>query len=97
MIRAWLKRIGIDWHASTLHPVGFWVLNIGAVEFTLYARETAMHGALNVFVPRVGYICVKPPTKSFGVWWPWYFYVSPDATPNRASVKLGASARRVYG
>ena len=60
-------------------------LRLGPITF--YGRN-AMHFAVNVRT-RFGYVCVKPSTRCFGVWWPWYFYVSLDATPQ--------SAKRVYG
>ena len=80
----------MSYHVSAVDGrVAFRVLTIGHVEITVYALDTAMHGAVNIFVPRVGYVCFKPPTKAFGVWWPWYLYISPDGTPNRARVKFG--------
>jgi len=54
---------------------GHW--SIGPVVF--YGRN-AMHFAVNIKT-RWGFVCFKPPTRCFGVWWPAYFYVSPDATP----------------
>lgn len=47
---------------------------------TIYALDTAMHGAVNIATPW-GYLCIKPPTFAFGCWWRGYFYLSPDATP----------------
>lgn len=94
-MRELLKRIGITYHDCRVD--GRWlfsVLTIGRVDITQYGCNGAMHGALNAFIPRVGYVCFKPPTKAHGVWWPWYFYVSPDATPQRASVRMGRRAFR---
>lgn len=54
---------------------------------TIYGRN-AMHFAVNIRT-RWGYVCFKPLTRCFGVWWPAYFYISPDATPHRARVKWG--------
>lgn len=48
----------------------------------------AMHCAVNIRTDRFGYICFKPPTFVFGRWWPAYFYVSPDATPQSATFNL---------
>jgi hypothetical protein len=43
----------------------------------------AMHWAVNVrFLG--SWWCFHPPTNTFGGKWPWYFYVSPDATPAAA-------------
>lgn len=47
----------------------------------LYPIRCAMHGAINISTKRWGYVCIKPPTYSFGAWWPGYFYTSPNATP----------------
>lgn len=91
MIRQWLERIGIRWYVG--FRGGHRYLSLGPVNITLYALDTAMHGALNVFVPRIGYICIKPPTKSFGAWWPAYFYISSDATPHRARISFGRAEK----
>ena len=48
--------------------------------FVLYTGETAMHGALNVRLFGKWW-CFHPTTRTFGGYWPWYFYVSSDATP----------------
>jgi hypothetical protein len=48
-----------------------------------------MHVALNFYTRRWGYICFHPPMRCFGHWWPWYFYVSRDATPHGATYKIG--------
>jgi hypothetical protein len=60
-------------------------LTIGPV--TVYGRN-AMHFAVNIR-SRWGWICFKPPTRCYGVWWPWYFYISEDATPFNCRVKWG--------
>lgn len=53
-----------------------------------------MHGpVLNLWTRRWGYVCVKPRTRAFGLWWPAYFYLSPNATPWAATLLLG----REYG
>lgn len=48
----------------------------------------AMHVAINVNT-RWGWVCFHPTMRIFGYWWPWYFYVSRDATPYNARVKFG--------
>lgn len=48
----------------------------------------AMHVALNVRTPW-GWVCFHPTMRVFGRWWPWYFYVSQDATPFNCSIKIG--------
>ncbi len=49
----------------------------------------AMHVAVNYYSKRWGWICFHPPMKCFGKWWPWYFYISADATPHNCRVKFG--------
>ncbi len=56
--------------------------------FTVYGWN-AMHFAMNIRTKRWGFICFHPTFKMFGVWWPWYLYVSPDATPQSASWGIG--------
>lgn len=54
----------------------------------------AMHVAVNLHTKRWGFVCFHPPMKVFGVWWPWYFYVSPDGTPPQATFGMGPGYRR---
>jgi hypothetical protein len=61
---------------------------------TVFGRN-AMHFAVNIRT-RDGWICFKPPTRCFGVWWPWYFYISPDATPQSATTLWGYRGRNGY-
>jgi len=56
---------------------------------TIYPLRCAMHGAVNIWTRRWGYVCFKPPTYVFGQWWPWYLYLSPNATPWGATLILG--------
>ena len=60
-------------------------LSIGSI--TIYG-ENAMHWAVNIRTRKFGYICFRLPVKCFGVWWPLYFYCSPDTTPTRATFWL---------
>lgn len=48
----------------------------------------AMHGAVNIHT-RWGWICFHPTMRICGRWWAWYFYISPDATPQSATYRLG--------
>jgi uncharacterized membrane protein YwaF len=52
----------------------------------------AMHVAANLKTPW-GYVCVHPTVRVFGEWWPWYIYVSDDATPCRAKFLLGPGVK----
>jgi hypothetical protein len=49
----------------------------------------AMHVAINIRTRRWGYLCFHPTIRCFGVWWPWYFYASPNATPQAATFAIG--------
>lgn len=66
-------------------------MRIGPV--TLYSLRCAMHGAVNIDT-RWGYLCLKPPTKAWGKWWPWYVYLSPNATPWGATFIVGPEYSR---
>lgn len=70
---------------SLLHKYLGSHLKIGRL--TIYGRN-AMHFAVNYQRKRGDYICFKPITRCFGKWWPAYFYISPDATPQRATLKF---------
>jgi hypothetical protein len=50
--------------------------------------ENAMHWAVNWRVFGTS-VCFRLPFRCFGKWWPLYFYISPDATPTRATFKIG--------
>ena len=62
-------------------------IDIGPV--TLYG-ENAMHWGVRV-ATRWGYVCFRLPLRCFGCWWPLYFYISPNATPQKATFMLGKS------
>ena len=57
-------------------------IRVGPV--VIYGRN-AMHWAINIRTRRWGHICFRLPLRCFGCWWPLYFYVSPDATPQAAT------------
>lgn len=61
--------------------------------FVLYGFN-AMHVAVNFWTGRWGYVCFHPPMRCFGRWWPWYFYISPNATPGAASFAIGPGVDR---
>ena len=60
-------------------------INIG--NLTVYGFN-AMHVAFNYGTKKT-YICFHPPMKCFGKWWPWYFYISRNATPWLATFGIG--------
>lgn len=62
--------------------------NIGR-RITIYGAN-AMHWAINVRIFGT-YVCFHPTTRTFGARWPWYFYISPNATPWAATFKRGAA------
>ncbi len=49
----------------------------------------AMALAVNVETERWGYICFRPTIRFRGMWWQWYFYLSPDGTPHRSTFAMG--------
>lgn len=55
---------------------------------TIYGFN-AMHVAVNIATRRWGYICFHPTMYVFGCWWPWKFYVSPNATPGASTFAIG--------
>jgi hypothetical protein len=59
---------------------------------TVIYGANAMHWAINVWW-RGNYWCFHPSTRTFGGRWPWYFYISPDATPTRAIYGRGPGFR----
>jgi hypothetical protein len=68
-------------------------IKIGRV--TIYGAN-AMHWAINVWFAGA-YWCFHPTTRTFGATWPWYFYISPDATPQSAHFRVGDRFRNYYG
>ena len=67
-------------------------LRIGPV--TIFGFN-AMHWATNIRTGTWGYICFRPTTWSFVSGWNgWYFYISPDATPQMAWVAFGPGVSR---
>lgn len=60
-------------------------INIGRI--TIYG-ENAMHWAVNIKLNKT-YICFRLPFRCFGHWIPLYLYISPDATPSKATWKIG--------
>ena len=54
---------------------------------TIYGAN-AMHWAFEV-KSRWGYLCFHPTTRTFGGKWPWYLYLSPNATPWKAKWGYG--------
>lgn len=55
----------------------------------------AMHYAVNIRT-RDGWICARPTTGENG-YWPWYLYVSPNATPASAWWGTGPGYREDGG
>ena len=55
--------------------------------------ENAMHWGVTIRTERWGYICFRLPLRCFGKWWPLYFYISPNATPNKATFIIPKSYR----
>jgi len=60
-------------------------LSVGPV--TVYGAN-AMHWAINIRT-RWGTLCAHPTTRTFGGRWPWYLYLSENATPWAAVFAVG--------
>lgn len=60
--------------------------HISTKRLTIYGRN-AMHWGINVKL-RKGWLCTRLPLPCFGIWWRWYFYISPDGTPTRRTWTL---------
>jgi len=71
-----------------LHKIIGGHISIGRL--TIYGRN-AMHFAINYRRKDGNYVCFRLPLFCFGKWWSVYFYISPDATPTRATYTLGCS------
>lgn len=55
----------------------------------------AMHVAINIRTRKWGYICFHPPIIHLsGKAWPWYFYLSPNATPSVSTFAIGPGIDR---
>lgn len=84
------------------------------IAFTIFGRRVvifgfnAMHVAINIQTKRWGYVCFHPTIRCFGKWWPWYLYISPNATPWASTFAIGPGVyseerskakerRRLYG
>jgi len=50
--------------------------------------ENAMHWGVDIRIKRWGFICFRLPFRCFKRWWPLYFYVSPNGTPQHATFWL---------
>jgi len=86
-----------DWRAS----LPFFERHFGgSVSFTAFGKRVtiygwnAMHIAIDIRWTRHKFICFHPTFKMFGVWWPWYLYTSPDATPCNAYWGIGPGFNR---
>jgi hypothetical protein len=67
----------------------------GHVSFRVLGRRVtiygfnAMHVQFEVKTRRWGHVCFHPTVRCFGAWWPWKFYVSPNATPWASTFAIG--------
>lgn len=81
--------------------MGFFERHFGGhVSFSLFGKRVtiygwnAMHIAIDIQWRRQKFICFHPPAYMFGTWWPWYLYVSADATPTNAFWGIGPGFNR---
>ena len=61
--------------------------HISFLNVTIYG-ENAMHWAVNIKLKNT-YMCFRLPFRCFGKWHPLYLYFSQNATPNKATWKIG--------
>jgi hypothetical protein len=74
-INRWLDKPGYLRKKLTGH------IKIGRL--TIFGRN-AMHYAWNYRRKDGMYVCFRPPSRCFGMRLGYYFYISPDGTPNEA-------------
>ena len=77
-IARWLER----------HLGGHISFNIFSIHICLYGFN-AMHVALNIYVPRLGWVCFHPGIHFYKRHWPWKFYISPNGTPWASTIAIG--------
>jgi hypothetical protein len=75
------------------HFGGHLNFNLWRWRITIYGFN-AMHVSIQVSTRRWGYVCFHPTMRVFGSWWPWYFYVSPNATPWASTFAIGPGVRK---
>ena len=83
-IERWLER----------HFGGYISFKIFGIYVVLYGFN-AMHVALNVYMPHIGWICFHPDIHFYGCRWPWKFYVSPNGTPWAATIAIGPGIGKI--
>lgn len=86
----WWQR-AIDWIVPPSNRFGWLERNLGGhlnLGPVVIFGQNAMHWAVNIYT-RWGIVCFRLPLRCFGVWWPVYFYISRDGTPNSATFRLG--------
>lgn len=57
---------------------------------TVFSKDTAMHGAIELYTKKYGFICLRFPRKGF----PFYLYFSPNGTPWASTFMLGRKAHK---
>lgn len=62
--------------------------HVSFLNTTIYG-ENAMKWAVNIRTKRWGVVCFRLPVRCFGQWFPLYFYVSPNATPQASTFYIG--------
>ena len=83
-----LDKIGKLWDRVVVGN-GHRVVTLFGREVTLYAFDTAMHGAVNIRTRRWGTLCAAWPALGGRKGLAPYVYLSPNATPWAATLVLG--------
>ena len=84
-------RIGKLWDRVVVGQ-GHRTVRVFGRDVTLYAFDTAMHGAINVRTRRWGTLCMAWPALGGWTRFASYVYLSPNATPWAATFVLGKGA-----
>ena len=96
-----LKRKKAKWYnrKTWLYPSlnfyeNFFGGHIDIFNITIWG-ENAMHWGV-IISTRWGFVCFRLPLRSMGKWHKLYFYISPDATPSRATyVLFGVNKKQI--
>ena len=81
-------------HRVEKYLSGSIAFNLFGMRFVIYGFN-AMHIAMNIRTRKWGYICFHPSIRCFGELWPWYFYLSPNATPQSATFAIGPGVSKL--
>ncbi len=83
------------WGIHKKHPGLSWWENFMGGHFSIgnltVFGENAMHWAIEWRSKKYGIIVFAPPIKTFGQYWGWHLYFSPNATPWACTYYIGSN------